>query len=159
MTLLKHLPQIRWPFRSMADRYAKDYLAEERSGSGEVEAKSGAVYVDEELRERLQDCWKELPIQERLNDLEQRVSALEEGQEDLEQGAHDLMLTHVRAWHSTATPSPATESPTTDSPSDAAEQVYTIPGHQPFSLSDPRTINAGPAGHDSGSADLSAAST
>jgi len=60
-----HLPQFRWPFRSTADRYAKDYLAEERSGSG-MRAWSLASCHLAIVNDRLE-----------AKKLEQRVSALE----------------------------------------------------------------------------------
>jgi len=108
-----HLPQFRWPFRSTADRYAKDYLAEERSGSG-MRAWSLASCHLAIVNDRLE-----------AKRLEQRLTELEEGQEDLERGAHGLILLHIKAWHSPSLtdspPGPTTSETAPSSLSDASQ--------------------------------------
>ena len=176
MNLLKHLPQFQWPFRSGVQRRLES-LAEERSGSGDKRA----TKADVQGLGRLIDDFLAGQVR-RTDDLEQRVSALEKARAEhwtclrdlagrataLEERADshgewlDNLTTIVEQherWLEAASLSPATERATTDSPSDAQGRVYTIPGHQPFSLSDPRITNAGPAGHDSGSAEQVDAST
>jgi len=155
--------RLRWPIRSTADRYAKDYLAEERSGSGKRAWSLASCHLAI-VNDRLE-----------AKKLEQRVSALEGDLRRLTH-AHNRQENTMVEWDDkrdrqlknllgrlrkleAATPSPATERATTDSLSDATEQEYTEATPPGYSRSVPGTINAGPAGHDSGSADLSAAST
>jgi len=80
MNLLKHLPQFQWPFRSTADRYAKDYLAEERSGSGQDDRQPWALTFSE---------W--VSLFSGVKHLEERVSALEEGA-DSQNSAQNVLL-------------------------------------------------------------------
>ena len=120
MNLLKHLPQFQWPFRSTADRYAKDYLAEERSGSGQddrqpwaltfsewVSLFSGVKHLEErvsalaEKEEGLRTIYlKEIPLA-----LKSRLEALEDWRETIEFDLHQVELA-VTNYLSRATPAP-----------------------------------------------------
>ena len=171
-----HLPQFRWPFRSTADRYAKDYLAEERSGSGKGKLEPKDRKSPWQRWDGNQ--WVTMP---RLWELEQRVSALEETVEELgfctsnQSGINQSCLKSRRDLRarirklegkpplasdsSPVTPSPATESPTTGSLSDATDTESTRVTILASSPLDQPIMSAGPAGHDSGSAEQVDAST